>query len=620
MADQKDSEIRPAEVIAKESDKKLKKALSLQDLFFLSMGGIIGSGWLLGVAGAAGTAGPASILSWIIGGVIVLFIALTFAEISGAIPKSGAIVRYPHLAYGGYTGYIMGWAYMLSAVTVPTVEAEAVLTYASTYIHGLFHTVSGVSVLTPIGILAGVILLIAFFFLNWFGIRFLGKFNSVATWWKFIIPTLTFIFLLFMFNKSNLVSHGGFFPLGVGSMFYAIPSAGIVFSYLGFRQALEFGGEAKNPQRDVPRATVYSVLAAIALYTLLQVAFLGAIKWPTGTTWSTLTSSSLGSAPFFTELQYSGIALFIAFSYFLLIDAWISPSGTGWIYLGNGARVLYGISADGYFPSSLLKVHDKTRIPYIALIASLVLGVVFFLPFPSWYLFVGFISSATVLTYIMGPLALMTFRKHAPELHRPFHLPYASLIAPIAFVGGALIVYWSGITTFTMIFYTAFIGIPVFYFLYAPKKLNLSKSFAYAVGITELIVAVAALIINYIYVLYPSSKESLVTETLIFLASLIVTSCVILGFTALTTLKVSSKDKQMFMSSYWLLSLMIVTELFSYFGAFGNDVLIPFPWDTIVMIAVYSLIYVFALRGGHNTEDLSIIVEEQRDSNVTEIG
>ncbi|MGC8705378.1 MAG: amino acid permease, partial [Athalassotoga sp.] len=118
MADQ--SEIRPAESIARESDKKLKKALSLQDLFFLSMGGIIGSGWLLGVAGAAGTAGPASILSWIIGGIIVLFIALTFAEISGAIPKSGAIVRYPHLAYGGYTGYIIGWAYMLSAVTVPT--------------------------------------------------------------------------------------------------------------------------------------------------------------------------------------------------------------------------------------------------------------------------------------------------------------------------------------------------------------------------------------------------------------------------------------------------------------------------------------------------------------------
>lgn len=617
MDEQESSEIRSAEFIAKESDKKLKRDLSLQDLFFLSMGGIIGSGWLLGVAGAASVSGPASILSWIIGGFIVLFIALTFAEISGAIPRTGAIVRYPHLAYGSYTGYIIGWAYMLSAVTVPTVEAEAVLTYASTYVPGLFHTVSGVSVLTPIGILAGVVLLVAFFFLNWFGVRFLGKFNTIATWWKFIIPTLTFIFLLFMFNASNLTLHGGFFSLGIGNMFYAIPSAGIVFSYLGFRQALEFGGEAKNPQRDVPRATVYSVLAAIALYTLLQVAFLGAIKWPKGVTWSNLTSSTLGSAPFFTELQYSGIALFIAFSYFLLIDAWISPSGTGWIYSGNSARVLYGMSADGYFPSVLLRIHNKTRIPYVALVASLLLGVIFFLPFPSWYLFVGFISSATVLTYIIGPLALMTFRKHASELHRPFRLPYASVIAPIAFVGGALIVYWSGITTLTMIFYTTFVGIPIFYFLYASKKLNLSKLFSYAVGLTELVVAIGALVINYIYVLYPSSKESIGIRTDIFLSSLIVVSGITLLFTAITSSKVAQKDKQMFLSSYWLLTFMIVTELFSYFGAFGNDVLIPFPWDTIVMIVIYSVIYIFALKGGHNTEDLSIIMKEQGNS-VTE--
>ncbi|MEM3238478.1 MAG: APC family permease, partial [Thermoplasmata archaeon] len=59
-----------AEKIAVQSDKKLRKALSFQDLFFLSMGGIIGSGWLLGVAAGASLAGPGAILSWIIGGVI----------------------------------------------------------------------------------------------------------------------------------------------------------------------------------------------------------------------------------------------------------------------------------------------------------------------------------------------------------------------------------------------------------------------------------------------------------------------------------------------------------------------------------------------------------------------
>ncbi|MCW1306159.1 MAG: amino acid permease, partial [Candidatus Parvarchaeota archaeon] len=78
------------EAIARESDKQLRKSLTLQDLFFLSLGGIVGSGWLLGSVAAASVAGPASIISWVIGGSIVLFIALTFAEITSALPKSGS--------------------------------------------------------------------------------------------------------------------------------------------------------------------------------------------------------------------------------------------------------------------------------------------------------------------------------------------------------------------------------------------------------------------------------------------------------------------------------------------------------------------------------------------------
>ncbi len=111
-----------AEKVSIQSDRKLRKALSFQDLFFLSLGGMIGSGWLVAIGYGASIAGPAIILSWIIGGVIILFIALTFAEISSAIPKSGAIVRYPQLALGGYTGYIVSWAYFLGAASMPPVE------------------------------------------------------------------------------------------------------------------------------------------------------------------------------------------------------------------------------------------------------------------------------------------------------------------------------------------------------------------------------------------------------------------------------------------------------------------------------------------------------------------
>jgi amino acid transporter len=264
-------------------DRHLRKTLSFQDLFFLSMGGIIGSGWLLAALGASSFAGPAVVLSWIIGGILVLFIALTYAEVAGMLPRSGAIVRYPHLTHGSYTGFFLAWAYLLAAASVPTIEAEAVVTYASKYINGLAYasTVNGssVTVLTGLGILFGALLTIVFFLLNYFGIKLMGKFNTVITWWKFVLPVLTFIFLFFLFNGSNFSAYGGFTPLGIAPIFKAIPLAGIVFSYLGFRQALDFGGEARNPQRDVPRATIFSVIAGMTLYTLLQIAFTGAIKW-----------------------------------------------------------------------------------------------------------------------------------------------------------------------------------------------------------------------------------------------------------------------------------------------------------------------------------------------------
>lgn len=620
-----------AEKIAYQSDKKLRKALSLQDLFFLSMGGIIGSGWLLGVAAGASVAGPGATLSWIIGGVIILFIALTFAEISSAVPKTGAIVRYPHLAFGGYTGYIMSWGYFLSAVTVPTIEAEAVLTYASTYIPNIFHTVAGVSVLTSYGILYAILLLIGFFFLNYFGIRLLGKFNTVATWWKFIIPSLTFILLLFIFNSSNFTAYNGFFPTGISSVFFAIPAAGIIFSYLGFRQALEFGGEAKNPKRDIPRATVYSVLAAIVLYTALQIVFIGGIRWSAGGvapgSWTTIgPANALGSAPFFTELKYSGIAGLVAFSYILLIDAWISPSGTGWIYEGNSARVVYGIAADGIFPKVFLSISNKYRIPHFALLLSLFVGMLFLLPFPSWYLFVGFISSATVLTYVIGPLALYAFRKYSPELKKPYHLKGASIIAPIAFIGAALIVYWSGIITLTLVFSTIFVGIPLFYFLYAPSKLGLSKAYSYGVGIIGLIIALITEIFAYIYVLYPSSSISLSANTEYFIIVWLIQMILIVGTTIITQSKVKAEDKIIFKSSYWLLALIFGSYLVSYFGAFGYAYeiyptakpLLPFPYDTLVMIVFYAIVYIFGLRSTYKTPDMTAIIEEQKEPELSE--
>src|SRR5699024_4877313 len=131
----------------------------------------------------------------------------------------------------------------------------------------------------PVGIFAGIGLMILFFVLNFFGSKLLAESNRWVTYWKIALPVATFLFLFYILDGSNFHAYGGFVPEGLPSIFHAIPMTGIIFSLLGFRQALDYGGEARNPQRDVPWATFGSILIPTIIYTLLQVAFIGAISW-----------------------------------------------------------------------------------------------------------------------------------------------------------------------------------------------------------------------------------------------------------------------------------------------------------------------------------------------------
>ncbi|MEM3950524.1 APC family permease, partial [Saccharolobus sp.] len=198
-------------VSAQQSDKLLRKELTLLDMSFLGLGAIIGSGWLFASLAAASVAGPSAVLAWIIGGILIMFVGLAYAELGSAIPRTGGIVRYPHYTHGSYAGYILGFLYLLSAMTVPAIEAEAAITYISSinsYMGSLLTTTAdGVTILTLPGIGLATLLLIVFFFINYFGIKVLGKTNTGITFWKLIVPTITFILLLAIgFNIKNFTS------------------------------------------------------------------------------------------------------------------------------------------------------------------------------------------------------------------------------------------------------------------------------------------------------------------------------------------------------------------------------------------------------------------------------
>ena len=134
---------RPRPEHPEDETSGLHRHVGRTGLLFAGVGSIIGSGWLFGALEASQLAGPAAILSWVIGGAMIICIALTFAELGTMFPVSGGVVRFPHFAFGSFASFTMGWITWLSAASVAPVEVEAALQYASNNIGGLAHASAG---------------------------------------------------------------------------------------------------------------------------------------------------------------------------------------------------------------------------------------------------------------------------------------------------------------------------------------------------------------------------------------------------------------------------------------------------------------------------------------------
>jgi amino acid transporter len=236
----------------------MERGVGFLGLLWASEGSIIGSGWLFGALTAASIAGPSAIIAWLAASVIVIVLALVHAELGGLFPVSGGTSRFPHYAFGSLAGGTFGWFSYLQAASVAPIEVLAAIQYMSSFSwasswYNSNNTLSGV------GIVVAVALMFVFVIVNLIGIRWLARVNNSLTSWKVLIPILTIIvMLIFKFHGSNFSHGGGFFVKGaaVKSILIAIPGGGIVFSLLGFEQAVQLGGEARDPKKDLPRAVI----------------------------------------------------------------------------------------------------------------------------------------------------------------------------------------------------------------------------------------------------------------------------------------------------------------------------------------------------------------------------
>lgn len=454
----KPSTIGPTSVGPGTGDHRLlRRDLGTIGLLFSAIGSIIGSGWLFGALNAARLAGPAAVFSWIVGAVIVILIGLVYAELGTMFPHSGGVARYPHYSFGSFASYSTGWVTWIAAASVAPAEVLAALTYATNYIPFLTTVQGGTAVLTGPGYGVATGLLLLFSFVNVMGIRWFARANNVIVWWKLAIIVLVIVaFISLAFNGSHFTSHG-FAPYGTSGIFTSLPAAGIVFSYLGFRQGVELAGETSNPKRNVPLTLIGSLIITGVIYVALQVAFIGAVpSQDIANGWGQALANHPSLA--FGPLAFiAGIIGLTWLSVLLYIDAFVSPADTGLIYYTVTARLSYAMGRNGNAPHGLAKVNDR-GVPWVSVIVAFIVGLIFLVPFPSWTAIVSFITSATVLSFGSGSVVLVAMRRQIPEHERPFRLPGGVIIPFLAFWGANLIIYWSGWDTDWRLFVAVVIG------------------------------------------------------------------------------------------------------------------------------------------------------------------
>lgn len=224
----------------------MHRSIGLVGLTFIAVSGIIGSGWLFAPLLAAQQAGPAVMIAWVLGGVAMFLIAITFAEISAMLPVPGGIARVPLFSHGNVVSLAMGWTAWVGYNTAAPIEVEAMLRYLEPHSDWLY-TSPGSGSLSWAGIGVASAMLVLFTVINAFGVKFFATINAAVTWLKIAIPVVIVVTLVASrFEVSNFTAGGSFAPFGLQGVLAAISTGGVIFSYIGFRHAVDMAGEARK--------------------------------------------------------------------------------------------------------------------------------------------------------------------------------------------------------------------------------------------------------------------------------------------------------------------------------------------------------------------------------------
>lgn len=388
------------------SDQQLRRGLRDRHIQLIALGGAIGSGLFYGSADSVGTAGPAVILSYLVGGFIIYFIMRALGEMSVYRPSSGAFSEYAHTWWGDLPGFISGWNYWFNYIFVSMAELTVVGIYVNYWFPDVPRWVTAAAVL---------ILITA---VNLAHVRAYGEFE----FWFAIIKVVAVIAMIILgiwvmvvgttttpaTGIANIWADGGFFPKGAGGMLAGIIV--VMFSFGGTELIGITAGEAEEPKKSIPRAINRVVSRILIFYVGALVVTLAIVPW------TTITGDS---SPFVQIFDTVGIPGAASILNLVVLTAAISAYNSG-LY-ANG-RMLHALARQGNAPRILATV-NKAGVPWVGVLVSsaitaIAVIIVGLLPAEAFGYVMSIAMIAAVINWTMITITQMLFRRRLSDADR----------------------------------------------------------------------------------------------------------------------------------------------------------------------------------------------------------
>ena len=394
---------------------QLKRSLSLFDMTMIATGSVIGSGiFLTPSIIARALPSPLWILTvWIIGGLMALTGALTFAELGSMMPKSGGVYVYLSEIYGKLFGFLYGWVYFL----VVNTGGIAALSIAFATYFGYFVPLSSTGL--KIVAIAGIIFLTL---LNVRGVKSGAIFSDLFTVLK-LLGIIGLIIIGFGWGSSgtsNFLAPLGNLPHGLGGAL-TIAMVGVIWSCGGWQHATFTAGEAKNPQKTVPLGMIFGAIIVTVIYLLTNVSYL-----------LLLSPAAIAASPHVAADAVETVIGPIGAS-FIALAIFISTFGTAGIYTLTAPRIYFAMAQDKIFFNKIAEVHPKYHTPAFSIIFQSVWAIILIIFWGTFESLISYVVFTDAIFFALTAIGLFILRRRLPNASRPYRtIGYP--ITPVIFI------------------------------------------------------------------------------------------------------------------------------------------------------------------------------------------